>query len=319
MTTLTLGDAPIQIAEGQTVLAALMAAGVDTPYSCQAGLCQTCLHQAIEGEILEAAQIGLSDAQKAQGYFMACVCVPKGPMKIVRAGDAHDQFDVCVAAIDRLSHSVLRLRLEPERAFSYRPGQFLALTAPGGITRNYSIASHPDADTFIELHVRVIPGGRMSGMIAEELVPGNRLRVSNPSGTCFYDGVDPDRPIVLAGAGTGLAPLWGIVRDAIGQKHRGPIRLYHGARERSGLYLVDELRGLADRYDNFSYRPCVLSDTDPNAGDLATAVLGAETDPASAEFFLCGGADLIGRLKRELYLKGAKLQRLRTDLFLPAA
>jgi hypothetical protein len=47
--------------------------------------------------------------------------------------------------------------------------------------------------------------------------------------------------------------------------------------------------------------------------------LAAETDPASADFFLCGGADLIGRLKRELYLKGAKLQRLPTDIFLPAA
>jgi hypothetical protein len=32
------------------------------------------------------------------------------------------------------------------------------------------------------------------------------------------------------------------------------------------------------------------------------AVVGAEADPANTDFFLCGGADLIGRLKRELYL-----------------
>ncbi len=319
MATLTLEETSIEMAEGQSVLAALLAAGIDVPHSCQAGLCQTCLHQAIEGEIPEAAQIGLSDAQKAQGYFMACVCLPKGPMKIVRAGGAHGQFDVCVAAIDRLSQSVIRLRLEPELAFSYRPGQFLALTAPGGLTRNYSIASHPGVDSFIELHVRVIPGGRMSGVIAGKLAPGDRLRVSNPLGTCFYDGADPNRPVVLAGAGTGLAPLWGIVRDAIEHKHKGPIILYHGARDRAGLYLVEELQALADRHKSFSYRPCVLNEPEAGAGDLAAAVTGAGTDYANTDFFLCGDAGLIGRLKRELFLKGAKLQRLRTDMFLPAA
>jgi CDP-4-dehydro-6-deoxyglucose reductase len=319
MTILTLGEAPIEIAEGQTVLAALLAAGVDAPYSCQAGVCQTCLHQAIEGAVPETAQIGLSDAQKAQGYFMACVCVPKEPLKIIRAGDLHDRIDVCVTAIDRISHNVIRLRLEPDQRFAYRPGQFLALTAPGGVTRNYSIASHPDVDAFIELHVRVIPGGQMSGLIAEKLARGDRLQVSNPTGMCFYEGADPERPIVLAGAGTGLAPLWGIVRDALQQQHRGPIRLYHGARERTGLYLVEELQALADRHESFSYRPCVLNDSESGANDLATAVVAAETDPTNTDFFLCGGADLIGRLKRDLYLKGAKLQRLRTDIFLPAA
>jgi CDP-4-dehydro-6-deoxyglucose reductase, E3 len=85
------------------------------------------------------------------------------------------------------------------------------------------------------------------------------------------------------------------------------------------INLGEELQALADRHESFSYRPCVLNDSESGANDLATAVLAAETDPASADFFLCGGADLIGRLKRELYLKGAKLQRLRTDIFLPAA
>jgi|SRR5579875_1621202 ferredoxin-NADP reductase/ferredoxin len=319
MAILTLGETPIPIAEGQTVLAALLAAGVDAPYSCRAGLCHTCLHQVIEGTVPEASQAGLSDAQKAQGYFMPCVCVPKEPLKIVRAGDLHGEIEVRVAAIDRLSHNVIRLCLEPDRTFAYRPGQFIALRAPGEVIRTYSIASHPALDAFIELHVRVIPGGKMSGFIAERLARGDRLKISNPAGTCFYEGADPERPIVLAGAGTGLAPLWGIARDAIEQRHRGPIRLYHGARERSGLYLVDELQALADRHESFSYRPCVLSDSEPGAGDLAATVAGAETDPANTDFFLCGDADLVGRLKRELYLKGAKLQRLRADSFVPAA
>jgi ferredoxin-NADP reductase/ferredoxin len=318
MIKLSLGETPIDIAEGQTVLDALLAAGVDAPYSCRSGVCQTCLHRAVEGPIPEEAQAGLSSDQKKQGFFMPCVCVPIGPMTIVGAGDAYGKREVSVAAIDWLSDSVIRLRLEPERAFSYRPGQFIALTAPKGITRNYSIASHPEAEEFIELHMRIIPGGKMSAIVANELRPGDRLQVSEPSGACHYDGADPDCPIVLAGAGTGLAPLWGIVRDAIARQHAGPITLYHGARERSGLYLVEELQKLAERHDNFFYRPCVLSDA-ASSGDLASAVLGAHSDLGDTDFFLCGGAELIARLKRELYLKGAKLHRLRTDIFVPAA
>jgi ferredoxin-NADP reductase len=90
----------------------------------------------------------------------------------------------------------------------------------------------------------------MSDLIAEELARGDRLQVSNPTGLCFYEGADPERPIVLAGAGAGLAPLWGIVRDALQQQHRGLIRLYNGARERASLYLVEELQALADRHES---------------------------------------------------------------------
>src|SRR5262249_26806091 len=159
--------------------------------SCREGVCQTCLHQAVEGALPPSAQRGLSDAQKEQGYFLACVCEPKESLRIVRAGDIHGRVEVRVGAIDWLSANVIQLRLRPASPFTYRPGQFLALTAPGGVTRNFSIASHPDVDDFIELHVRVLPGGRMSGLIAEQLKLDDRLEVSRPSGTCFYVGIDP--------------------------------------------------------------------------------------------------------------------------------
>jgi CDP-4-dehydro-6-deoxyglucose reductase, E3 len=104
MASLTLGDVAIDMAEGQTVV--------------QGGVCQTCLHQAIEGTVPEAAQIGLSYTQKEQGYFMAYVCVPKESLKIIRGGDLHGRIEVTVAAIDRLSPSVIRLRLQPDGAFT---------------------------------------------------------------------------------------------------------------------------------------------------------------------------------------------------------
>lgn len=318
MASLTFDDRLIPITPGQDVLSALLAAGVSAPHSCRAGICQTCLSRA-EGEIPAEAQRGLSNAQKEQGYFLPCVCVPTGPLKILAADSSVEAIDVGVCAIDRLAPTVVRLRMEPSAPFAYRPGQFLALETPDGCVRSYSIASHPGEEAFLELHVRLLPNGRMSEFVAERLSVGDRLAVRGPFGACYYDEADRDRPLVLVGAGTGLAPLWGILRDALSRGHRGPIRLYHGAREPSGLYLSEELAALARECGRFSYIPCVLNSLGPADGDVGKAALEGEPQPDAASYFLCGGADFVNRLKRALFLRGAHLSRLRADAFLPAS
>lgn len=216
MALLTYRDRPIDIEPGETVLSALLRTGVDAPNSCRAGVCQTCLHRAVDGEIPPAARQGLTDAQKALGYFLACVCLPETPLAIVPADEAARRMGVVVRSIDRLSASVVRLRLRAETRFDYISGQFLELIAPGGLERHYSLASLPDDDPFLELHIRLLDGGRMSGLIANSLAPGDRLSVAGPRGSCVYEGAAPDQPLVLAGAGTGLAPLWGICATRCG-------------------------------------------------------------------------------------------------------
>jgi CDP-4-dehydro-6-deoxyglucose reductase, E3 len=318
VSTLRFGETPVEIAPGQTVLAALEAAGIAIPSSCRSGLCQTCLIQAASGEIPAEAQQGLPEAMKAQGWLMPCICVPEGDLTLLPPGAVQPRLAVTVRAIEPLSPTVLRLLLEPETPFHYRSGQFLGLEAPDGTLRHYSIASQPEEDALIELHIRIHPDGKMSRYLADKVVPGSRLAISGPSGSCFYEGIEPGQPLVLAGTGTGLAPLWGILRDALRRGHHGPIRLYHGALDRLGLYFVDRLSDLAASRNNFSYLPCIRGESGPGGGDLAAAVLEAETQPEAAAFFLCGDPGLVQRLKRSLFLKGAKLDRLRVDAFAPA-
>lgn len=318
MTLLTYQDRPIDLEPGETVLDALLRSGIDAPNSCRAGVCQTCLHLAVAGGIPAAAQQGLSDAQKELGYFLACVCEPRTPLTIVPLDEAASRTNVAVRSIDRLSASVLRLRVETESDFVYRSGQFIELIAPSGLERHYSLASLSAEEPFLELHIRLLDGGKMSGFIANGLAPGDRLSVAGPKGSCVYEGAAADQPLVLAGAGTGLAPLWGILRDALARGHRAPIRLYHGARDADGLYLAHELRALEAAHGNFSYMPCVLDASALNGGDLAAVVMERERELSGSAFFLCGGERLIGRLKRELFMKGANLKQIRSDVFLPA-
>lgn len=314
MAALLYKDRPVDIAPGETVLEALLRAGLEAPSSCRAGQCQTCLHRAIEGKPPEESQIGLTEAQKALGYFLPCVCHPKEPLTIVPPDDAGEALEARVHAVDQLSQDVLRLRVETPH-FRYRPGQFIELIADGELKRHYSLASHPEEDPFLEMHIRLHPNGRMSQRLMSGLTRGDLLHVAGPRGTCFYEGVNPDQPLALIGAGTGLAPLYGVLRDALRQGHSGPIRLYHGARDSKGLYLTEELQALAASRPNVVYIPATLD----TGGDVAALAMERETPGISdTAFFLCGGDNLVKRLKRDLFMAGASLKAIRSDAFTPA-
>lgn len=307
----------MEISPGETVLEALLRANIDAPSSCRAGSCQTCLHRAVQGTPPASAQTGLTEAQKAMGYFLPCVCKPTTPLAIVPPEDEGARLAATVHSVEPLADDVVRLRVETE-AFAYRPGQFLKLIAADGLERHYSLASHPEEDPFLEMHIRLHPNGRMSRHVTG-LDRGHKLHVAGPLGTCFYEGVDKDQPLALIGAGTGLAPLYGVLRDALRQGHRGPIRLYHGARERRGLYLADALQALAQARENFDYAPVALDAGAPHGGDVAALALEQERSRAAqTAYFLCGGENLVKRLKRDLFMSGASMKAIRSDVFSPA-
>ena len=97
----------------------------------------------------------------------------------------------------------------------------------------------------------------------ELLREGDTIEVAGPFGNCFYTSGSADASLLLIGTGSGLAPLYGIVTDALYHGHTGPIRLYHGSWKPEGLYLVDRLRQLSAEHPNFVYVPCVDADARP--------------------------------------------------------
>ena len=105
-------------------------------------------------------------------------------------------------------------------------GDLLGVMAPGASApRYYSLASG-QRDGFVELCVRRIPGGRCSGHLYA-LQPGDRIQAfvrANPGFTLAGER----SPVLLIGAGTGVAPLAGFVRGNAG---RQPMHLYFGARD----------------------------------------------------------------------------------------
>ncbi|MCC7484881.1 MAG: PepSY domain-containing protein [Burkholderiales bacterium] len=131
------------------------------------------------------------------------------------------------------------------RAFArFAAGDLLGVLPPGSrVPRYYSLASGW-RDGFVEICVRRMPGGVCSGHL-HALRPGERIDAFIRSNPGFaLDG--ERRPVVLIGAGTGVAPLAGFIR---GNARRIPMHLYYGARDpaRDFYFGADLQRWLRER------------------------------------------------------------------------
>ncbi len=322
MASLRFGDAAYECGAGETVLECLERHGVPTRSSCRTGVCQTCLMRATAGDPGAVAQQGLKDTLKAQRYFLACVCRPTEDLTVTSANDAGLQLRGRIVEKSLLNERTVRLRYALDRPADYRAGQFMNLVGPSGDVRSYSLASVPGVDAFIEFHIMALPNGRVSTWAMHHANVGDESEFLGPHGACFYVPGRPEQPLVLVGTGTGLAPLFGIARDALAQGHTGPIRLYHGALRRPALYLVEELHALSAAHPNFEYVPCVLHADDDhsgaNVGDIQAIVLEQEGRFTGKRIFLCGDPNLVKGLQRAVFKAGASLKEILADAFLPS-
>lgn len=311
-----------EICESETLLDGLLAQGAEVQFGCKTGACQSCLLKCLEGEIPAAAQKGLRESQVLTHHLLACQCHPLAPMTLVPPNTEGQQVAARVTGLRRLNDQIMEVALEPDSALPYRAGQFLRLYHPNGQSRCYSLASVPGLDAALVLHVREYPNGLLSHWVHHELTAGQRVSLSEPSGECFFIPTHPDQPLLLIGTGSGLAPLYGIARDALAQSHQGPIYLYHGARIARDLYLEDELNRLMAQRPRFHYQPCISGEADlpilplqrGRASDLAFS---EHPDLTGWRVYLCGNSAMVQTAQMQAFLAGAPLKDIHVDAFVP--
>lgn len=321
MSTVTFENDTIEVIEGDSVLETLLDAGYDIPYSCQAGSCHCCMMQATAGTPPPDAQRGLKETQKQQGFFLACQCRPEEDLAVTLEVSRNTQSAI-VAKKQLEPGNVLRLWLKCD--LNYRAGQFVNLIRKDGLTRSYSLASVAEIDDSLELHIRIFADGQFSQWASNSLKVGDEIDVEGPFGECYYVSTNPQQPLLLAGTGTGLSPLYGIIRDAIRQQHQGPIYLYTGARSVQSLYLQDELKKLVSEHSLLTYHP-VVQDTEGHTddvlleGDLSEVVQKRHPDLSGFAVYLCGSEQRVTQLRKQCFLAGASMRDIHVDLFTPAS
>jgi CDP-4-dehydro-6-deoxyglucose reductase len=312
----------IECAPEETVLDCLDRNGLDVPSSCRAGLCQSCMVKATGGTPPIEAQKGLKPALAAQGYFLACRCTPAADLSITLESELTRRRPAVIAEIRALTPRVLRVRVVPDEPIEYMPGQFINLETPAGDIRSYSIASLP-TEPWLEMHIAIIPDGKVSGWLRNEAIVGQAVNILGPQGSCCYTPGNADEPLLLAGTGTGLAPLYGIARDALRHGHTGPIALYHGSLAPSGLYLHQDLEAMAANQATLTYHASVLNPepdrTDIPATPLDELIFGHTPDLKGWRVFLCGAPEFVQMMQRKVFMAGASMGAIHADAFVAPA
>ena len=305
--------------KSDTVLDVLLSNGEDIPFSCQEGFCHTCVMRAIKGNPSADSQEDMTPEEKQKNDFLACKCKVEGDIEVGIPGDeANINYSAKIISKKNISDSMVQIKCSVEGNFNYHPGQYLNIVRDDGLIRSYSIASVPGNKEAVELHVQKIPNGKMSTWLHDEASPGSSLKIHGPYGACFYEPGRSDQDMIMIATGSGLAPIWGILREAIRLNHKGKIQIFHGSRKFSGLYFVDEMKDLSKKYSNIEYFPCI-SGSDVPAGCVPGRAdrVAVKENPKmkNMRVFLCGNPDMVDSMKSKAYIAGADKKDILMDPF----
>ncbi len=318
----------VQLKSQESVLQALLRSGFAIPHSCQAGACQSCLMQAkgdSKAAIPAAAQQGLTPAQRQQGMFLACCAQPTEPLTAALPdASARPTTEAEVVSIEPLNPRVLSVKMAAE--LNYEPGQFVNVRVEsnhlGTIQRSYSLACAPAPNKPLELQIKLLSDGKFSQWLQREAQPGNTITLEGPHGLCHISDEDLTAPsLLLAGTGTGLAPLLAITEAAMAQSYKGEIHLLFANRHSDDFYCIKRLQDLAADHNNLKLHLLAQQadvETPLQSGDVYQYLkqLSADIDMSRSAVFLCGAESFVQKMRKACFLQGASMKRIRADAFI---
>jgi NAD(P)H-flavin reductase/hemoglobin-like flavoprotein len=209
------------------------------------------------------------------------------------------------------------LALRPDQPLRYLPGQHISVQVPRWprVWREYSIANAPAPDGLLRLHVRAVPGGRVSTALVHQTRAGDTVVLGRARGEMTADAVRSARVVCIAG-GTGLAPVKAIAEaltSPVRPHPRPVVRLFFGARTRADLYDLPDLRRLAGARRSLTVIPVVAEH--PGHGVLAGPVAQAAAAhllPGAQDILISGPAAMMAQAAA-LLTAGVPAARLHAD------
>jgi len=193
--------------------------------------------------------------------------------------------------------AVLYLKLPTNERLQFLAGQYIDILLKDGARRAYSLANAPHDDSFLQLHIRRVPGGSFSDLVFTQMHEKALLRFEGPLGT-FFLREDSDKPILLLASGTGFAPVKAILEHAFHHGIKRPITLYWGAHNLAHLYMLDLPKKWEQEHANFKFVP-VLSEPAPEdhwqgrTGFLHQTVMEDFADLSAYQVYACGSPVMV--------------------------
>jgi len=316
--------------EGESVLDAALRQGVMLPYSCKNGTCGSCKGHLESGEVHYPFHppLALTREEIGEGRALLCQAEPMGDL-VIRAREIEAVRDIQIRKMPArvtektlLAPDVMRIKIKLPNAqrLQFLAGQYLEILLAEGKRRAFSIASSPQSEDEIELHIRHVDGGGFTGWVFDELKERDILRLEAPLGTFFIRNDRLERPMIFMGGGTGFAPLKSMMEDLLSHNDKRPIHLFWGANIRADLYMHEQAQQWAAQHEHVQYSSALIEPDDAAVSDsfhglVHEAVLNQYADLSGFDIYMSGPPAMIDASRSAFLENGAEKRRIFFDSF----
>ncbi|MGE5467480.1 MAG: CDP-6-deoxy-delta-3,4-glucoseen reductase [Ignavibacteria bacterium] len=315
--------------DDETLLEAALDAGFHLPYGCRNGACGACKAKVLSGDVDHGAALdhALTPEDRAQGFVLTCCAKPLTDVALeCREAIAETNIPVRTmpVRVEKLERAaadvmVMKLRLPASERLQFLAGQYVEVLLKDGSRRAFSIANAPQEDQFLELHVRLVPGGKFTEHVFDGMKEREILRIEGPHGRFQLDEFSA-RPAIFLAGGTGFAPVKAIVEYAIHNRIARPMWIYWGARDRSGLYLPELPQRWVAEHPHIRYVPVLSEAAAADAwtgreGLVHQAVLEDHADLSGFQVYACGAPAMIEAAQRDFCARGLPPEQFFSDAF----
>ncbi|WP_429057450.1 FAD-binding oxidoreductase [Aeromonas jandaei] len=184
--------------------------------------------------------------------------------------------------------------------------------------RAYTLSSSPQ-DACWQITIKDV--GLVSHNLHQNLQVGDEIRVDGPFGDFNLTALPCERPLLLS-AGSGITPMWAMLRDELVKRPDADIRFLHCARSPEDAIFADELAALAAAHAGV--RHALILEEAPTAhpwvGRLTADMLKElAPDLLARHVYLCGPAPYMTAVCTMLTELGLPAAQLHQESFgLPA-
>ncbi|MBM3454066.1 MAG: iron-sulfur cluster-binding domain-containing protein [Bacteroidetes bacterium] len=133
------------------------------------------------------------------------------------------------------------------RKIKYQAGQYLALSFRINgrkFVRSYSLSSSPSVDSLLEVTIKRVPNGIVSNYINDYVKVEDTIEVTGPMGDFTFDSLNSKSTIYLWGVGSGITPLFSLIKEIIKTQTNTKIHLILGNKLIESSIFLNQLLSL---------------------------------------------------------------------------
>ncbi len=145
----------------------------------------------------------------------------------------------------------------------YKSGQYIAVRFDvhgEKHTRYYSLSSSPYSDQNISITIKIKDQNALFDFIKNNLTIGQQLETTFPSGSFTIDiNKNNNHHYVLLSAGSGITPLFSVLKSVLHQEQQSKVTLYYGNRNEESIIFKKQLDELKQQFKDRFWVHYILS------------------------------------------------------------